>query len=218
MKSKEKLSEEEKKIRHKEIQKKYYYNNKEKIYQQIKKYRKENRERVKERNKKYYNENKEKISQQHEKYCEENREKIEIQRKEYHSRPEVKSKKKERERTYMAKRRLEDPSFKLNQNTSRAIRCSLKFKGLSKNGRHWETLVNYTIKELKEHLENLFQPGMTWKNYGHWHIDHILPLSFFIYTSVDDVEFKYCWSLENLQPLWAVDNIKKKNKIISRKM
>ena len=55
---------------------------------------------------------------------------------------------------------------------------------------------------------------MTWGNYGKWHVDHIIPQAFFKYTSTDDVEFKYCWSLNNLQPLWAKDNIKKKDKIL----
>ena len=53
---------------------------------------------------------------------------------------------------------------------------------------------------------------MTWYNHGDWHVDHVIPLSFFKYDSTDDVEFKFCWSLENLQPLWAEDNISKSDK------
>lgn len=109
-----------------------------------------------------------------------------------------------------------DPIVKLNNNVSTSIRNSLKSNNLSKNGRHWEDLVGYTSQELRKHLENLFQPGMTWNNHGKWHIDHIIPISFFEYTSTDEVEFKYCWSLHNLQPLWAIDNIVKSDRLLKK--
>ncbi|MFC1454124.1 hypothetical protein ACFLQL_02990, partial [Verrucomicrobiota bacterium] len=101
---------------------------------------------------------------------------------------------------------------KLNCNMSGSIRKALKG---NKVGRHWENLVGYTIAELKQHLEAKFKSGMTWNNYGvyGWHIDHIIPKDFFKFTSEKDVEFQYCWSLNNLQPLWAKDNLKKQNKI-----
>ena len=78
--------------------------------------------------------------------------------------------------------------------------------GTGKQGRPWETLVGYTREELMEHLESQFQDGMSWDNYGEWHIDHVVLLAYFDYASVDDVEFKDAWSLDNLQPLWAFDN------------
>jgi len=96
---------------------------------------------------------------------------------------------------------------------SKGIYDSLLFMDLSKNKRHWEDLISYTFQELKEHIEGLFVDGMTWDNYGDWHIDHKIPQSFFKFKSTDDTEFKYCWSLDNLQPLWAVDNLKKGRKL-----
>ena len=48
---------------------------------------------------------------------------------------------------------------------------------------------------------------MTWDNYGEWHVDHIRPISNF--TLIDDPEFKECWALSNLQPLWSIDNFSK---------
>jgi hypothetical protein len=54
---------------------------------------------------------------------------------------------------------------------------------------------------------------MSWENYGKWHIDHITPLSSFDIQNYNDENFKKCWSLENLQPLWAEDNLKKSNKV-----
>jgi len=95
---------------------------------------------------------------------------------------------------------------KVNMNFSRRMRKSLN--GL-KNGMSWESLVGYTIIDLKEHLEKQFTDGMTWENYGEWHIDHVKPICKFNINSVDCEDFKTCWSLDNLQPLWAIDNLKK---------
>ena len=83
----------------------------------------------------------------------------------------------------------------------------------NKNGHHWEDLVGFTLADLIRHLEALFIAGMTWDNYGEWHIDHIIPISAFNFSSADDYDFKRCWALSNLQPLWKVDNIRKHNKV-----
>ena len=66
-------------------------------------------------------------------------------------------------------------------------------------------------EDLEKHLESKFEEGMSWDNYGEWHIDHIIPQSHFDINSADCEEFKKCWSLENLQPLWKKDNLKKSN-------
>ena len=95
---------------------------------------------------------------------------------------------------------------KVNMNFSRRMRKSLNSL---KNGMSWESLVGYTIIDLKEHLEKQFTDGMTWENYGEWHIDHVKPICKFNINSVDCEDFKTCWSLDNLQPLWAIDNLKK---------
>lgn len=89
----------------------------------------------------------------------------------------------------------------------------------NKKGLHWETLVPYTLKQLRQHLESLFQPGMSWGNHcmHGWHIDHKIPISNFKFTSFEDKEFQECWALENLQPLWAEDNLRKNNKLFVEK-
>ena len=119
----------------------------------------------------------------------------------------------EKKRIYTNNKR-KNPITRLSHNFSTNLRESLKRYSkrgyVSKNGKHWENLVGYTVQKLKKHLESLFLPGITWDNYGEWHIDHIIPKSFFIYSSLNNTEFKYCWSLNNLQPLWAKDNIRKK--------
>lgn len=81
----------------------------------------------------------------------------------------------------------------------------------------WTAILGYTLDDLMKHLERRFKPGMTWDNYGRfgWHIDHKKPVSSFNFTSENDTQFKECWSLNNLQPLWWKENISKggKNRI-----
>lgn len=68
-----------------------------------------------------------------------------------------------------------------------------------------------SIDELKTILESKFTHGMSWDNYGEWHIDHIKPLSKFNLTNSQEV-LQAC-HYTNLQPLWAKDNIVKYNKL-----
>ena len=106
-------------------------------------------------------------------------------------------------------------SIPLNK-VSNAVRCrmwsSLK-RGLKAN-RHWEDLAGYTIDQLQKHLEKQFDENMSWENYGsYWHVDHIVPISAFNFTSPDDVDFRRCWALKNLRPLEAVENMRKHSKL-----
>ena len=112
------------------------------------------------------------------------------------------------------KRHARQLTYRLNNNIRTGIYRSFK---TGKPGL-WESRVGYTLAELKEHLQNQFQPGMTWANYGQWHIDHIKPVASFNFSSYEQEAFKCCWSLSNLQPLWASDNwTKKKNRQPMRK-
>ena len=72
--------------------------------------------------------------------------------------------------------------------------------------------MGYTGKELYKHIESLFTDGMSWDNMGDWHIDHIRPVASFNFTTTECEDFKKCWALENLQPLWAKDNLSKGSK------
>ncbi len=67
--------------------------------------------------------------------------------------------------------------------------------------------------DFKIYLESKFTEGMSWDNYGKWHIDHIVPLSSFDLS--DPVQLEKACHYTNLQPLWAKDNLKKSNKIIT---
>lgn len=102
---------------------------------------------------------------------------------------------------------------RLNHNISNSVCKSLHG---NKCGRSWELILGYTINDLKNHLEKQFQDGMTWENYGArgWHLDHITPISVFNFEKPEDDDFKRCWALKNLRPIWASENLKKQAKIV----
>lgn len=96
--------------------------------------------------------------------------------------------------------------------TALRIRLLSALKGNFKKGSAIDAL-GCSIFELKIYLESKFTPGMSWKNYGQkgWHIDHIVPLSLFDLTNVEDLN-KAC-HYTNLQPMWWRENIIKSNKL-----
>ena len=110
------------------------------------------------------------------------------------------------------KKRRESLKFRLSCAIRGAIRRS--FQG-SKPQKTFDML-GFGLEELKAHLESQFQSGMTWENYGEWHIDHKIPISAFNFDSPEQIDFKRCWSLENLQPMWARENMSKGAKILKQ--
>jgi hypothetical protein len=68
-------------------------------------------------------------------------------------------------------------------------------------------LVGCSADRLKSHLEGQFLSGMTWNNYGAWHIDHKIPMAKIDPT--DTASLRAICHYTNLQPLWAQDNLKK---------
>ncbi len=109
---------------------------------------------------------------------------------------------------YKRQNLLANPALRISASISRGMWKSLRGE---KSGRHWEDLVGYTLDDLVHHLESQFTEGMTWDNMGRegWSIDHRKPIKAHTFTSPDDPEFKQCWSLENLQPMWFRDNCAK---------
>jgi hypothetical protein len=117
-----------------------------------------------------------------------------------------------KDRAYRKKRMSEDIEFKLRSTLSHRLLSALK--GGYKHGTTVD-LLGCSIKEFKNYLEKLFQPGMCWKNHGihGWHIDHIKPMSKFNLSKLE--EQREACHYTNLQPLWALDNIRKSNKDIT---
>lgn len=72
------------------------------------------------------------------------------------------------------------------------------------------------IQTYRNHLENQFKDGMSWSNYGLWHIDHIIPLKYsmckMIKLTPEVIEQRLHYT--NTQPLWASENIRKSNRYI----
>lgn len=100
-------------------------------------------------------------------------------------------------------------NIKIINNLRKKIALALKGQNKSKS---MKKLLGCNAEYLKFWLECKFQRGMTWQNYGRkgWHIDHIKPCSLFNLTK--ESEQKKCFNYRNLQPLWALDNIRKSNK------
>lgn len=131
-------------------------------------------------------------------YKNKNREKIKLQRK---------------------KARL-DPIRRLRHNISTTVSNALSNCGSKKSKSTFKAL-NYTMQELKEYLELLFEPWMSWNNYGKynpntwddldqktwkWNLDHIIPQSDLLYNNMEEENFKKCWALSNLRPYSAKQN------------
>ena len=100
---------------------------------------------------------------------------------------------------------------------SHAMSANINYSIKNKNNGHWEKIVGYSLKDLMGHLEKQFDENMNWNNYGHgkhkWSIDHIIPVAVFNFEKLENIDFKRCWALKNLRPLWFVDNSSKGKKI-----
>jgi hypothetical protein len=112
-------------------------------------------------------------------------------------------------REYFKNRKKTDLLFKFTCNTRCLISKSFKrgnnqFRKDSKT----EYILGCTIQEFRLYIENKFTEGMTWENQGKWHLDHIKPISLAT-TEEEVIQLNH---YTNFQPLWALDNILKRNK------
>jgi len=76
-------------------------------------------------------------------------------------------------------------------------------------------LLGCNIKFLKQYIQKRFKKGMSWKNYGKWHIDHIIPINYFLKKcNFNSLKVqKKCFGYKNLSPEWAVYNLRKGSKL-----
>ena len=118
----------------------------------------------------------------------------------------------ERRRGDKYRERRKEPGYCITCSMRAQLAYHVRNKGVSKGNKTFDML-GYTLDELMEHLEAKFSPGMDWTNYGEkWHIDHRRPVSWFDYKDLEDDGFKECWGLDNLQPMFATDNLSKGNR------
>lgn len=164
-----------------EYQRRRREQNKDEVAEYQRKYREQNKEKIFERKLRYYKKNKEKIDEYKRKYDEENREKI-------------------LERSRKWKKANPEQVF---------IRKSLdRILNNWKGGRaKAEKLLGYTCEQLREHIESQFKEGMSWDDRCEFHIDHIKPIKAFLDEGITDPAIIN--ALDNLQPLWAHENLSK---------
>jgi|TARA_R110002020_G_scaffold443297_1_gene654536 hypothetical protein len=218
LKNKEKIKEKRKKYYlknpgiKKEHDKKYRLKNKEKIKEYHKEHYLKNKERILTRSRKYrinteydkkrYRKNKKQELKRSAEYRLKNSEKIKEYQKEYNSRLEVRIRTKAR----LKNKYHTDINFRLENLCRSRVYQALKFN--HKSARTME-LIGCTVGELRQHLESLFEPWMTWENQGRggWDVDHIIACAKFDLT--DPVQQRICFHWSNLQPLEHIANIKK---------
>lgn len=198
----------------KEFNKQYRKENKQKIKEYSKNYREENKHKRKVYNKKYYETNKNYYKQFHKDYYKKNKNKLKEYSKKYREENkehyiEYEKKRKKIRRKYEKIRRKTDILYKLKCNLRNRTYTAFRNKGYSKKTKTREILgVDWLV--CKRHIERQFKKDMNWHNYGDWHIDHIIPLA----SAKTEKELKKLCHYTNLQPLWAIDNIKKSNNIL----
>jgi len=109
-------------------------------------------------------------------------------------------------------RRKNDLLFKLSCNVRCLIKNYIKRVKIvqTKKSSKTITILGCGFLEFKTFIENQFTDGMSWDNYGKWHLDHIIPVS--LGDSEDEV-IELCHHT-NYCPLWAKDNLSKNNKLI----
>ena len=171
---------------------KYIERNRESINEKQREHNRLNRDKHNARRRVYRLNNKDAMLKRERKYNAENRDEIRESRREYY-------------RNYMRKKR-ECPFFKAKTRMRDMLRRVLNKTKCNKNSRS-ECMLGYTHVNLKNHIEKLFTVGMSWDNLGEWHVDHIKSIKSFLDEGVTDPSVIN--ALSNLQPLWAVDNLRK---------
>lgn len=114
------------------------------------------------------------------------------------------------ERNERRRRRwVEDLQFRLSDILRSRLYSALK--GRRKTGSAVR-LLGCSVEGAVQHLERQFRPGMAWENHGPvWHVDHIRPLASFDLT--DPEQLAHACHYTNLQPLFAAENIAKRDRL-----
>jgi len=145
--------------------------------------------------------NKQRIKQYNTEYRADHSLEIREQRKEYRKNNRDIINKYERYKTQT------DINFKLSKRIRNRLNDIIRQRFTYKKSKLNEYL-GCSLDFLKTYIESKFLLGMSWDNYGKWHIDHIIPLS----SATSEEELYKLNHYTNLQPLWAIDNIRKSNK------
>jgi hypothetical protein len=113
------------------------------------------------------------------------------------------------------KRKFETINQKFADRIRTLIRNQIRRHCKRKKNTKTEILLGCNPNFFMKYLSNMFTEGMSWNNYGNgkgkWNIDHIRPVSRFDLSNIN--EQKKAFNFTNCRPLWAIENIKKGNKI-----
>lgn len=145
----------------------------------------------------YYNNNLDKIRDKGKEYREKNSDLIKLNRKLNRQKDTYKS---------WSKKYKSQPHIRVADACRTRINTAIKLYNLNKT-KHSIEYLGCDIDSLINHIQSKFSPGMTWDNYGEWHLDHIRPCCSFDLTKDEEVD--KCFHYTNLQPLWAEDNLSK---------
>lgn len=101
-----------------------------------------------------------------------------------------------------------DFAYKLEYNLRGRVKSAFKQSGHKKNVNS-ASLFGCNIEQVKSYISSKFDEYMSWENLlsGDIHIDHILPCELFDFSDLRQI--KVCFHYTNLQPLWAIDNLSK---------
>lgn len=105
-------------------------------------------------------------------------------------------------------------SSKIDKNIRQCLIYCLKHDGPFR----WEKILGYSKEQLKEHLLCEFEEGMSFDNYGDWGVTFHIPKRCYKFTSFINDDFKKCWSIKNLKPMWKEDIKKRKVKISKKEL
>jgi hypothetical protein len=211
-----------KRAANKHVQQAYNEKNREKLREYNKKRWVENKETLRLKNKLWIQAHKEERKSYYEQYKLDNADRQkEYRKQQYRANPEKykqiyneyrilnKEKVNKRQREYNQERR-KDPSYRAMKNLRNRMQRAIVLQHGRKHT-SLTTIVGCSILAARNHIASLFQPGMTWDNYGEWEIDHIKPCDSFDLTLLE--QQKLCFHWTNLQPLWWQDNVRKGNKL-----
>lgn len=176
--------------------------NKEKVSLGQKAWREKNKERKASNDLNYYLKNKERITSYKKEYSRENKHVINSYRERNRERINNVGK------AWYHKVKA-NPDFAASRALRRVLSNFMRYLEGEKTDRT-NSILGYNAEQLKQRLECQFQPGMSWANYGDWHIDHKIPVSHFLRRGESRPHIVN--ALSNLQPLWAIDNLTKNNR------
>lgn len=180
-----------------------------------KKWNEENKERLAEINRKWQLENKDKTKANNLRWKERNREKYLAARNARCKTEEIKKTRREYDRKRYHEKRKLDPAYRIHMMMRREV--ARHIKGLTKPKKEipWEELVGYSKDDLVSRLKQTIPDGYTWQDYldGKLHLDHITPCVAFNVVTVEDIDFRRCWALSNLQLLPGSENCRKGAKL-----